>query len=219
MLVANNGTGALELLSEEKPDLILSDVMMPEMDGIALARSIRSQEQLRLIPIILLSAKGTKKSITEGFNAGAEVYLTKPIDNQILIAQIDALLTRENRLKELRNNNRHKKASRSQQLIRKVDELILRHLSDPGLSVEAIAEALHMSRPTLYRKWKKISDTTLNEYIVKTRLTEAIKIIREKEYSFGEASILTGFSDPAYFSRVFKKYYNQTPTEYFERDA
>lgn len=210
---SSNGTDALHLLNQNSYDLILSDVMMPDMDGITLAQKIRSKAQFSTIPIILLSAKKTNKSITKGLSAGAQVYLTKPIDNKILITQIDALLDREARLKK---ENQPTETDQQNKFLQQLDKLILRHLSDENLNIDAIADAMHMSRSTLYRKWNKHSEQTLNDYITEVRLKEAIRIIREKNYTFAEASMVCGFSEPAYFSKVFKKVFNVTPTEYFK---
>ncbi|WP_185957134.1 hybrid sensor histidine kinase/response regulator transcription factor [Gracilimonas mengyeensis] len=213
--LAKNGSEALVTLESNTADLIISDVMMPEMGGIEFVQNIRSNKKLQNIPVILLSAKKTNKSISEGLQAGAEVYLTKPIDNRILFAQIDALISREDRLRELKSKKNTKNPTQ-QAFINEVNEIILRHLSDPNLTSEAIAETMHMSRPTLYRKWKKVSEDSLNEYVQKTRLEEAISHIREKGCTFSEASIVCGFSNPGHFTKVFKKHYGETPSEYFK---
>lgn len=214
--VSENGESALEYLENSIPDLIISDVMMPKMDGITFVQTIRKMENLRFIPVIILSAKKSDKSIREGLSAGAQVYLIKPLNNQILLAQIESLLEQEERISSINVQPSTQKLNPQQKLKTSIDELILRHISDPDLSVEKIAATLHMSRPTLYRKWNKFSKPGLSEYIIQTRLQEAIRLISEKGYSFAEASFVCGFSDPSYFSRVFKKYFNQTPTEYFE---
>ncbi|HKK44439.1 MAG TPA: ATP-binding protein [Balneolaceae bacterium] len=214
-----SGTDALQYLSTNQPDLILTDLMMPEIDGISLTKKIRSIHKMQYVPVIILSAKKTDQSIAEGLNAGAQVYLTKPVKNQILRAQIASLLSREKRLAKAQRRGTIKSNSDTPQnsLLDQVNTLILRHLSDSDLTIKAIAEALHMSRSTLYRKWKKVSDINLNEYIVQTRLKETIQLIQEKDLTFAEASMVCGFSEPAYFSRVFKKYYGKSPSDYFDQ--
>ncbi len=214
--VVNNGFEALEFLKEYTPKLVITDLMMPKMDGIQFIKQMRLNVSSSAIPVVVLSAKKTEKSITEGLSSGAQVYLTKPVDNTILLAQIDSLLEREERLNSgIRSVTSNSEVPKNELQI-SIDELILRHISDPNLSVQSIADTLHISRPTLYRKWKEISDLSLNEYIIKTRLSETIKLIKEKRYTFAEASVVCGFSEPSYFSRVFKKYYGKTPTEYFK---
>lgn len=210
-----NAHNALSLLETKEPDLILTDIMMPDMDGISLTRKIRSIERLQFIPIIILSAKKTEQSITEGLQAGAQVFLTKPVENRILLAQVETLLSREKRIGAFRETNHLQFSSRNEGLTNQINTLILRHLSDPNLNIETISEALHMSRSTLYRKWKSVSDLNLNEYIMQTRLNETVLLIKEKNYTFTEASGVCGFSEPAYFSRVFKKHYGKTPSDYF----
>lgn len=215
---AVNGADALAVLEKLKPDLILSDIMMPNMDGIELVKNIRLQEDLKFIPIVLFSAKKTNESITEGLQAGAEVYLTKPIDNEILIAQIGALLSREARVVKLNEEIHAAKKSPENLFVMQVDELILRHLSDNNLSIDTLADAMHMSRSTLYRKWKKVSEHNLNDYILQTRLQEAIQFIKEHDCSFEEAAKVCGFNHATYFSRAFKKYYHTTPSKYFKSE-
>lgn len=213
---ANDGEEALVKLATIVPDLILSDVMMPRIGGLELVKRIRENPAFTQIPIILLSAKREEKNITDSLRAGAQVYLTKPVDNHLLLAQITALLNREKRVQRLEAVSKTNYTQKDQVFVNSVDNLILRHLSEPTLNVQAIAEALHMSNSTLYRKWKKISGTNLNEYILKKRLTETISLIQEKGSSFSEASGICGFTDPAYFSKVFKRHYRVTPSQYFK---
>lgn len=210
-----NGVQALGYLKDNSPDLIITDVMMPQMDGFTLVQNIRAEKSLRLLPIIILSAKKSEASITEGLLSGAQVYITKPLENNILMAQIETLLEREMKLQKSDESPEREKP----ELQTNIDALILRHISDPKLSVQAIADTLHMSRPTLYRKWKEISDINLNEYIIKTRLNEAISLIEQKGYTLAETSVICGFSEPSYFSRVFKKYFGSSPSEYLSKNS
>ncbi|MEO9887691.1 MAG: ATP-binding protein [Balneola sp.] len=213
--VVNNGVEALEFLKKHTPKLVITDLMMPKMDGIHFIKQMRLNASSSTIPVVVLSAKKTERSITEGLSSGAQVYLTKPVENTILIAQIDSLLEREERLNSgIRSATLNSEVPKNELQI-SIDELILRHISDPNLTVQSIADTLHISRPTLYRKWKETSDVSLNEYIIKTRLSETIKLIKEKKYTFAEASVVCGFSEPSYFSRVFKKHYDLTPSQYF----
>lgn len=210
VFACEDAISALTFLHQNSVDLIVSDLMMPEISGIEMTRKIRETESLKKIPIVFLSAKETEQSITGALSAGAQVYLTKPIQNRILIAQIEALLSREKRIE-----HQTKPTTLQDAFFAEVNELILRHLSDSTLNIDSIAEVLHMSRSTLYRKWKKCSPISLNDYIIETRLKEAIRIIQTKDYTFAEASAVCGFSEPAYFSQVFKKVYGCTPSEYF----
>ena len=214
--VVNNGVEALDFLKKHTPKLVITDLMMPEMDGIQFIKQMRLNASSSAIPVVVLSAKKTERSITEGLSSGAQVYLTKPIDNTILLAQIDSLLEREERLNSNTGPVPFNFEAPKNEFQIKINELILRHISDPNLSVQNIADTLHISRPTLYRKWKEVSDVSLSEYIIKTRLSETIKLIKERGHTFAEASVVCGFSEPSYFSRVFKKYYGKTPTDYFK---
>lgn len=209
--IAENGLQGLETIESFQPDIIVSDIMMPEMDGYEMMKSIRAIPDFKHIPFIFLSAKDSAADIEKGLNVGADIYLTKPVENNILLTQIKVLLRRERELrKSIIDNSENKKAP----LIIKVEEIIQRHLGNPDLNVELIANALAMSSATLYRNWRSISEETLNTTITKCRFEEAIKLIKEENLTISEASYLVGFKQLSYFSRAFKKMYGKSPQEY-----
>jgi CheY-like chemotaxis protein len=216
VFTALNGFEALQQLQNIKPDLIVSDVMMPKMNGFEFARQARQLPGFLEIPLIFLTAKNTEQAIQEGLQTGAQAYLTKPVSNNILKAKIKALLRRKTTTKILAEKAEHQ----PNPFKVKLDELIMRHLSDPQLGMESIADAFHMSKSSLYRKWLEVSpNEQLNAYIIRLRLEETIKLVKENNLTFGEASFVCGFSNPSYFSRIFKKVYRCTPSEYIEKKA
>ncbi len=214
VLSARNGKEALQLLINSKPDIIISDVMMPEMNGFEMIEAIRSKKGLERVPVIFLSAKDTVADIEKGLSLGADIYLSKPVEVKLLLLQIMALLKRERRIKSIKKRG---SAEKSPDIIQRVEEVIQRHLGDPGLNVEMIASKLSISSPTLYRKWKKHSTETINYTISKMRFEEALRLIREESITISEAAYTVGFSHSSYFSNSFKKIYGLSPQEYLRK--
>ncbi|GAB5410879.1 MAG: two-component regulator propeller domain-containing protein [Balneolaceae bacterium] len=213
--IAENGIEGLEVIKSFQPDIIISDIMMPEMDGYEMMKSIRSMPAFKHIPFIFLSAKDSAVDIETGLNVGADIYLTKPVQNNVLLTQIKVLLRRE---QELRKEVGKKEQGIAVPLISKVKEIIQRHLGNPDLNVELIANALSMSSATLYRNWKSVSEETINTVITRSRFEEAIKLIKEEKLTISEASYLVGFKQLSYFSRAFKKMYGVSPQEYLKNN-
>ncbi|MDZ7717558.1 MAG: hybrid sensor histidine kinase/response regulator transcription factor [Balneolaceae bacterium] len=207
--VAREGTEALELLQEEKVDLVISDVMMPKMNGLEFVNNLRKQEEYKKLPVIFLSAKNLDTDKEAGLSSGADVYLTKPIKSKLLLSQIEAVLRRESILK---GNQLHEEDGEDE-LVKEVREIVYRQLANQALSVELLADALFVSRSKLYADWKEVCDTSLNAFIKKLRLDEARKLIKEQNFSVQEAATAVGFPDPNYFSTSFKKEFGVSPSE------
>lgn len=208
--VASNGKEGLKIIKEFSPELIVSDIMMPEMDGIEMMNTIRSINAYKHIPFVFLTAKDSAADIQKGLNLGADVYLTKPIENNVLLLQIKVLLRREQKV------TKSEIAESEHPLIGQVTSIIARHLGNPDLSIELLAEALAMSESTLYRKWRKVSEVTINKTIARLRFEEAMKLIQEEKLSISEAAFAVGFRHLSYFSSAFKKEYGVSPQEYFK---
>ncbi|NBC05142.1 MAG: response regulator [Bacteroidetes bacterium] len=208
--IAREGTEALELLQDETVDLVISDVMMPKMNGLEFVNILRKQEDYQKLPVIFLSAKNLDTDKEAGLSSGADIYLTKPIKSKLLLSQIDAVLRRENVLKK---NQLHEEDIEEDQLVKDIRELVYRQLANPSLSVDLLADAMFVSRSKLYADWKEVCDTSLNAFIKKTRLDEGKKLIKEQDFSVQEAATAVGFPDPNYFSTSFKKEYGVSPSE------
>lgn len=213
--VAMNGKHGLAVLKDFKPDIIISDIMMPEMDGYEMMKEIRKMELYKHIPFIFLSAKDSNYDVEKGLNAGADIYLTKPIQNKLLLTHLKAMLRREVGLRSLKNAPTQ---NNDTPLVKKTKEIIHRHLGNPDLNVELIAESLMMSSSSLYRKWRDESDESINQLITKIRFEEALKLIKEENVTISEASYAVGFSQLSYFSRAFKKVYSISPQEYLKKE-
>jgi YesN/AraC family two-component response regulator len=207
---AREGNEALEMLKTTNPDLILSDVMMPGMDGFQFVQNIREIEQFRHLPVLFLSAKDLDKDKEQGLSTGADVYLTKPVKSKLLRSQIAALLRRE---RLIQGNQLHNASDDEDELVTDVREIVYRHLANPDLTVEMLADFLYVSRSKLYADWKEVCDTSLNAFIKEIRLDEAKKLITEHDFSVQETAAAVGFPDPNYFSTSFKKEFGVSPSQ------
>ncbi|TNE74297.1 hybrid sensor histidine kinase/response regulator [bacterium] len=210
VLLAQNGKHALEILETETPQLIISDIMMPEMDGLELATQLRTQEKFEHLPMIFLSAKNQDSDRLQGLSSGADIYLTKPIRSTMLLSQIAAVLRREH---ILMNKEFKPLAPNEPALVASVRELVFRQLANPVLSVNMIADALNMSRAKLYSEWKKYSEVSVNDFIKSIRLEEANTLLRSRNFNVQEAARAVGFTDANYFSTSFKKYFHINPSQ------
>jgi DNA-binding response OmpR family regulator len=223
VLKAENGQHALTFLEQEDVQLIVSDVMMPVLNGFELCRIIKSNVAYAHIPVILLTAKTGLQPKVEGLRLGADVYIDKPFSKDLLLAQMESLIANRNMLRghfatyPLVNfkNGGHSKSD--ERFLTSVNEAILNNLEDPELDVEKLAKNLNMSRITLYRKVKAISDLTPVELIAKTRMKRAAELLAEGDYKMYEVADLAGFASQSNFTRSFQKQYNMTPTEYMHQ--
>ena len=207
---AAEGKEALELLKSKTPDLIISDVMMPGMNGLEFVNSLRKKDQFTHLPVIFLSAKNQETDREAGLSSGADIYLTKPIRSKMLLAQVSAVLRRERVL----TSDLSKEESKDEpELIKQVRGIVYRQLANPSMNVNLLADALYMSRTKLYGEWKKVSEISLNDYIKKLRLDEGKVLISEKGFSVQQASQAVGFSTISYFSTSFKKEFGVNPSE------
>lgn len=223
ILKAHHGAAALELLKDEAIQLIVSDVMMPVMDGFELCKILKSGLEYCHIPCILLTAKNTLQSKIEGIEMGADAYIEKPFSPEYLQVQISSLLTNRNRMKEFfaKTPLTHVKSmaySKADELfLEKINQHILDHIEDPDLDVEKLAVMVNMSKATLYRKIKSLSDMGPNELINVTRLKKAASLMSEGNYKIYEIADQVGFKTQAHFGKNFLKQFGQTPSDFIHQ--
>lgn len=217
---AGDGRQAIDLLQEENIHLVISDIMMPVMDGIALCREMKNDVRFSHIPIILLTAKNSVSSRIEGLEVGADAYIEKPFSLDHLSAQITNLLHNRNIIKDYfaRSPLTHIKGiafSRADKdFLEQLNAIITAHIADSDLDVDMLSSKMNMSRPTLYRKIKGISDMTPNELINLSRLKKAAELLAEKNYKINEVADMVGYSVPTNFSRDFQKQFGVSPSGY-----
>ncbi|SFB90711.1 DNA-binding response regulator, OmpR family, contains REC and winged-helix (wHTH) domain [Parapedobacter composti] len=220
VLKAGDGLQAMDVLAANPVQLVVSDVMMPGIDGYKLCQLIKSDVEYSHIPIILLTAKNTLQSKIKGLEQGADAYIEKPFSPEHLYAQINSLLSNRIKVRQYFANSplAHIKTmaytKADEHFLGALNEIILEHLSDASFDVEHLAEKMHMSRPTLYRKIKAISNLTPNDIIHIARLKKAAQLLSEGHYKIYEVSDMVGYSSQTHFGRNFQKQFGMSPSEY-----
>jgi YesN/AraC family two-component response regulator len=202
------------------PDLIISDVMMPGINGFELVKQVRNDLRFSHIPIILLTAKVTVNDHITGYEAGADDYIYKPFEGDILKSRVkNLLLQKENLRKHFIGtngitNSKLKANNLDIQFIDDILNLIKTHFSEPEFNVNDIVEKMSMSRSIFYKKYKALSDQSINDLIRNFRLKKAAELLNSGQYTISQIAYDSGFSDPAYFSKVFKEHYKISPKDY-----
>lgn len=220
--VAEDGEKAWELLGQYQPDLVVSDVMMPRMDGYELCHRIKNDVTVSHIPVVLLTARADQASSVEGYKSGADVYLAKPFDVDSLLVVLLNILKQRDQLRIryrqsgcLFSPKEDAVSNADEQFMQKLNTLIHENLSNPDLNVTFIASGMAMSRTTLYSKFSHLSDISIGDYVIRFRMVEACRLLSSyKEMTIQEVADRTGFSSSRYFSTAFKQSYGMTPTEY-----
>ena len=220
--VAEDGEKAWELLGQYQPDLVVSDVMMPRMDGYELCRRIKNDVTVSHIPVVLLTARADQASSVEGYKSGADVYLAKPFDVDSLLVVLQNILKQRDQLRIryrqsgcLFSPKEDAVSNADEQFMQKLNTLIHENLCNPDLNVTFIASGMAMSRTTLYSKFSHLSDISIGDYVIRFRMVEACRLLSScKEMTIQEVADRTGFSSARYFSTAFKQNYGMTPTEY-----
>jgi ligand-binding sensor domain-containing protein/signal transduction histidine kinase/DNA-binding response OmpR family regulator len=217
---ALDGQQAIEVMQNENVQLVISDIMMPVMDGIQLCRKMKNDVQFSHIPIILLTAKNSVNAKIEGLEVGADAYIEKPFSLDHLSAQIANLINNRNIIKEYfaRFPLTHIKgiafSKADKDFLEQLNAIISRQIADSNLDVDMLSSLMNMSRPTLYRKIKGISDMTPNELINVSRLKRAAELLAENKYKINEVADMIGYSIPTNFSRDFQKQFGVSPSHY-----
>ncbi len=225
ILTASNGDEALILLHDYSIQLVVSDVMMPVMDGFTLLKKIKTDLEYSHIPVMMLTAKNTTQARLEGLELGADAYLEKPFSMDILLAQIANLLSNRNNIRNfyfhspIANMKSMAYSKADESFLEKLNDIILKHIADINLDVEMIAEQMNLSRPTLYRKINALSNLTPNDLIRITRLKRAAELILQGDMKIYEISEAVGFNSQSYFSRSFTKQFGMSPSEYVKKKS
>ncbi len=220
LLKALNGMAALQLLAEETVQLVVSDVLMPEMDGFELCSRLKTEVEFSHIPIILLTAKNTLQSKIQGLELGADAYIEKPFSPAHLKAQISNLLTNRNKIKDYFASSPlvHIKSmaySRADEtFLEALNESIEKNMFNTSLDVEMLAREMTMSRATFYRKVKAISNLSPNELIHITRLKKAAELLADGSHKIYEIIEIVGYNSQSNFTRGFQKQFGMTPSDY-----
>jgi len=224
IIIASDGMEALQLIKSHTPDIVVSDVMMPRMNGYELCKSMKEDITISHIPIILLTARDDKQSQLSGYKNGADAYLTKPFELEMLMEMIrNRLKNRESIKKRYLNTGLVPAPEEStfsqadETFLLKLNKIILENLDNSNLDVTLLCKEIGMSRASLYNKLKALTDMGANDYINKFRMEKAITLIVSTDLSFTEIAEKIGFATSRYFSTAFKQYTGETPTQYKEK--
>lgn len=223
VIEAENGAQGFRKAIETIPDLVISDVMMPGMNGLELCRKLKTDEKTSHIPVILLTARQSSQFQIEGYETGADDYIVKPFSTALLLVRIKNLLESRKKLRELFNqstgfnprllgSNAADKA-----FVSKATSLIEAHMSEEAFNVEWLASQLFLSRSQLYRKIKALTDQSVHDFIITIRLNKAAELLLDGQYSVSEIAYMVGYADSTGFGRIFQKQFGQTPKKFSQQ--
>ena len=223
--LAVNGNEAWEMMQEELPDLVISDVMMPQMDGYELCKNIKNDIEISHIPIILLTAKASEEHQLEGLNVGADDYITKPFIMEVLKLRFNLIIEMNVKRQEIFNQDIKIEPSRititplDQQLVEKAIQIVEDNISETEFSVEELASSLNISRSYFYKKMIKITGKKPIEFIRTIRMKRAQQLLTESQMQVSEIAYTLGYNSPKIFSKHFKEEFNISPSEFIRQQA
>lgn len=225
IITAHNGEIGLKMVNHELPDIVISDVMMPKMDGYELTKSIKENRELCHIPVILLTAKSETLSQIAGMQSGADLYIAKPFNLNFLLAAIDSQLKNRKRIQEMFLNGKMPNINKIEinqldlSFLSKLNGIIEKELSNTDLDISFLAKNLNMGRSSFYRKFLSLTSLSPVSYIRRYRINKSIELMAAGKYSMSEISDMTGFGSQSYFSTAFRQEQNMTPSEFMNRQA
>ena len=219
ILEARNGQDGINVALKEEPDLILCDVMMPVKDGYETCREIKNDPKMAQTPVVMLTAKVESEDVITGIEAGADDYITKPFDVEILRSKINSLMKKRDDMKRYFSNSSAASHNEENTLstnpfMDAVVKNIEKHLDDSTFEAKVLADSLNMSLPTLYRKIKQYSDLSILELTRNIRLKKAAELLASQQYSVQEVAEMVGFNETATFRKRFTEQYGVTPSQY-----
>ncbi len=219
ILEAHNGQDGINVALKEEPDLILCDVMMPVKDGYETCREIKNDPKMAQTPVVMLTAKVESEDVITGIEAGADDYITKPFDVEILRSKINSLMKKRDDMKRYFSNSSavshdEENTLSTNPFMDAVVKNIEKHLDDSTFEAKVLADSLNMSLPTLYRKIKQYSDLSILELTRNIRLKKAAELLASQQYSVQEVAEMVGFNDTATFRKRFTEQYGVTPSQY-----
>ncbi|QNR85048.1 response regulator [Pedobacter riviphilus] len=221
--LSENGLQGWETASTSLPDLIISDIMMPVMDGLTFCKKIKTDVRTSHIPVILLTAKSAQIHEIQGLQHGADVYITKPFSNKILQLNIHNMLALKTAMQKKYSEQlllppiiHPPNASADEKLLSKLQLIIDENLANADFDIAALTLEIGMSKSVLYKKFSALTNLSLNEFIKTQRLKHAVTLLQQGETSILSVAVQVGFNDVKYFSREFKKLYGITPSHYLK---
>lgn len=222
VVTVSDGAEVMRKVKEVMPDLVLLDIMLPNVSGIEICKKIKSDLATRNIPVVLLTAAVAPEKKLEGLQIGADDYITKPFEARELIIRCNSLINNRILLKDALapvSDKIYSSNKQHRQMIHDATRVVLDHLDNPGFSIDQFAAELNISRSSLFTKIKEITGQTPNDFVTEIRLRRSLTLLKEnKEEAVSNIAFSVGFSDPSYFIKQFKKFYGVTPGQYRVRE-
>jgi signal transduction histidine kinase/DNA-binding response OmpR family regulator len=225
VISAHDGEIGLKMVIQHYPDIVISDIMMPKMDGYELAKSIKENKEICHIPLILLTSKSETSSQIAGMQSGADFYIPKPFDLNFLVAAIDGQLKNRMRIQKTFLNGMMPNLNKTEinhldlSFLTRLNAVVEKELSNTDLDISMLAKSLNMGRSSFYRKFLSLTSLSPVAYIRKFRINKSIELMAAGKYSLSEISDITGFSSQSYFSTAFKQEKNVTPSEFMTSNS
>jgi YesN/AraC family two-component response regulator len=214
----------LELATENIPDLVISDVMMPHMDGMEMCSKLKSDERTSHIPVVMLTARADRGSKMEGLETGADDYIIKPFDPEELKVRVRNMIDQRKKLiekfrKKFESDSTEAGAPPGDQFLERLMTILSQHLTDPEFNLAQLPDELHMSRAQMFRKVSAITGYTPKELIRNVRIKKAASLFRSGHHHVAQVMHQVGFNNQSYFGVCFRKLYGLTPTEYIRSNS
>jgi len=222
--IAVNGQLALDMLEVQQYDIIISDVMMPELDGLHFCKRVKQNINTSHIPVMLLTARNETSQQIKGLEMGADDYITKPFSTSLLTAKVANLLRSRKRLKEYYSTRKEMVPENiafntlDEEFLKQAIAIVEEYLADAEFSVDKFSREIGMSRSNLYLKFKAITGESATDFIKRIRFSKAVELMQSKRYTIAQITYMCGFNSPSYFSTAFKQYYGCMPSEYLARE-
>jgi YesN/AraC family two-component response regulator len=220
IIEAENGAVAWKILQQTLPHLIVSDISMPEMDGLELCKKIRAQHRTAHLPVVLLTARAEETQQLEALETGATDYITKPFNFEVLLSRIKNNISQQSSLRQTfrqhieANPSEIAISSADEEFVKQALEIVEKNISNPDFSVEELSRALFMSRVSLYKKILALTGRSPIEFIRSIRLKRAAQLLEKSQLTIAEVAYEVGFNNPKYFTKYFKMEYNVLPSHY-----
>lgn len=229
IIEAANGKEGIAMAVKFVPDIVVSDVMMPIMNGMEFCRRLKNELQTSHIPVLMLTAYGMNEQKIDAYNCGADGYLTKPFSTEVLLARISNLIENRKRLQDLfkstsvgaivSEENLKQIGNVDKTFIARLNDIIVKRMSESNLSVDDIGQDIGLSRVQLYRKAKSITGQSPNELLRIARLKKASELLANSDMNISEIAFAVGFSSSSYFAKCYKDYFGEAPTEFLKRNS
>lgn len=207
VISAVNGFQAFQMVKQTTPDLIITDIMMPELDGIQLLKFLQSDHKFKHIPVVMYTALNDEENMVSAYENGAVDYIVKPFSMKVLLAKVHRLINKN------KEEIVYEELSANENLLAKIDEFITENIANPDIYVSELSKHIHLSSQQLHRRLLKLTGKNITTYILIHRLEHARNLILMKSLSINEIAYQSGFRSPSYFIKMFKRHYNMTPLE------